>query len=350
MPDQFCQHCGNALQPEDRFCMACGQPVNGAQTRSTAPAVPPASPPYAAGSYPPQMPAPMPPYAAQPIPPTPRKQNGLAIALIAVGVVIILAAGLFAGYRLLGGRQTPPDATDRPIITASESDSPSQTTPVSTTTSAPSASESTTASSETPSIETTTTQPAADTTSTTEPADDIIRRTDGLPEAYTYAPLPGRSYLYEVVYPDGETGYEQIVIGQQGDVLSSTITFFDDSGYGGDDYDFDSREDGIYIVYPAADYQSLWLPHDYQEFDLWELEWETYMIMAVDQTVASGTYTFEDVLVRYYENTAADYHLTEYLVPGHGVVYAESSPGVPVRTLIEWSEIGIDAANQQFYR
>lgn len=49
MPDQFCQHCGNALQPEDRFCMACGQPVNTAQTLSTAPAVPPASPPYAAG-------------------------------------------------------------------------------------------------------------------------------------------------------------------------------------------------------------------------------------------------------------------------------------------------------------
>lgn len=510
MPDRFCQHCGHPLQPDDRFCMACGQPANRSTDPTAVPAAPPPTP-NEAGSYTPPPPSSMPPYSPQPMPAAPRKQSGLLIALVAVAALVILAGGLFIGYRLLGGRENPPPGTTpTPLATESGTTQSEQTTPISETTSSGTddlswiipagsswfnqdqlaqltplaagaadgayegrarihsaealdllpggisetqqsamtsvtgqelqasgnlAQDELTLYIELPEIgwtlmdimplrslengyfidnrqedsetdqytvdstlialpgnqdirllfyidfertepaasrfviefdleriqsatdpTTDITEPsdddtgAADTTPPTEFTDDFTRRTDGLPEAYAYAPKPGRSYLYEVVYPDGEIGYEQIVIGQQGDVLSSTITFFDDSGYGGDDYDYDSREDGIYVVYPESDYQSLWLPHDYQEFDLWELEWETYMIMAVDQTVTSGTYTFEDVLVRYYENTAAEYYLTEYLVPGHGVVYSESSPGVPVRTLIEWSEIGIDEANQQFYR
>jgi outer membrane protein OmpA-like peptidoglycan-associated protein len=104
--NQFCEQCGNALQPGARFCQRCGK-AESQDTAQAAGSTPPSfTPPSSSSMPPPSIPAAystvnLPPAAPQPQRRSPLfKLVAIALALILVAGLTILAGILYLGYRI----------------------------------------------------------------------------------------------------------------------------------------------------------------------------------------------------------------------------------------------------------
>ena len=167
--------------------------------------------------------------------------------------------------------------------------------------------------------------------------------------ASSYVATPGNYYLFTNNYPSGEVGTEEKNTGKLNDnILSTNVTFFPDPEgvegivFLGDFMNYVEKDDGVYQVFEEYGYEVLWLPNNYEKGFKWSNDMEEYTIVDTNVTKNFGEFQFENCIIRHYKNDAVGYELTEYIAPGHGVVYSEYSSNSPALVLQEISIIDIE--------
>lgn len=326
---KFCPECGASLIPGDRFCGECGFDLNTTAGKPTAPAAPerPATPPSAAAPVyrQPQTPAqsmggpgPMP---GRNYAPPGTNSGGSKNALVIMVSVLVLVFLTGGGIYWWLSKDAPGSNTNGSGQAVTQQNS----------------------------------TPATDAGS--QNSNDVPAQTESqadLSRAATYLTEPGLKCTFSVNYTDGMSGIVDRISGQA--VPSESVRVSDvevgiDMGEEyGSGFHYVERADGTYYIIDSSPFEIYpVLKNNMTVGQKWSYDSEygsiLYEVIDMGVDLDLGFTKFEDCLLLYEDNQAAEYQSITYYAPGRGNVYVIAPGGnFEYYKMTAMTNIGLDEA------
>jgi hypothetical protein len=145
-----------------------------------------------------------------------------------------------------------------------------------------------------------------------------------------YLPLVRSKYRYDIKYPDGDEGPQEVFVGNFMGQTTTSIAFSQSKLYPGEPSVFTlhyvERPDGIYAVSDLAPTDGgLWLPNDLRVGKSWRTPGGNFEVVDFDTQLDVGQMHFTGVLVLRHQNDEVDMDEKIYIAPGYGEILVKDN-------------------------